>query len=113
MLVLALNTGHDGAFAAVKDGQLLFSQEAEKDSFERHAHVNAQAVMNFVEGMGEVPDVVSFTGGWRPRSGAVGTGYLGAELVEQRPMNFFGRTVTRVDSSHERSHIMSSIALAP
>jgi hydroxymethyl cephem carbamoyltransferase len=113
MLVLALNTGHDGAFAAVKDGRLLFSQEAEKDSFERHAHVNAQAVMNFIQGLGEIPDVVSLVGGWRPRSGLVGTGYLGAELVEQRPINFFGRTVTLVESSHERSHIMSSIALAP
>ena len=32
--------------------------------------------------------------------------------VEQRPMNFFGRG-TLVSTSHERAHIMSSVALAP
>ena len=33
MLVLGLNPGHDGAMAAVKDGKLLFSLEAEKNWF--------------------------------------------------------------------------------
>ena len=113
MLILALNTGHDGAFAAVEDGTLLFSQEAEKDSNPRHSHLSATAIMNCVEHLGKMPDVVAYTGGWRVLSGPVGIGYLGSDQVDQRPMNFLGKSVTLVRSTHERSHIMSSIGLAP
>ena len=63
MLVLALNTGHDGAFAAVEDGKLLFSQEAEKDSFLRHSDLDATSMLNAVEHLGEVPDVIAYAGG--------------------------------------------------
>ena len=63
MLVLALNSGHDGAFAAVKDGKLLFSLEAEKDSFTRHSPITATAVVNAVEHLGEVPDALPSPGG--------------------------------------------------
>ena len=47
--------------------------------------------------------------------GRLGAGYLGADQrwVEQRPMNFLGKEVTLVSTTHERAHIMSSIALAP
>ena len=116
MLVLALNTGHDGAFAAVEDGKLLFSQEAEKDSFERHSDLNATSMLNAVEHLGEVPDVIAYAGGWNGHSrGRLGAGYVGADqrCVEQRPMNFLGKEVTLVSTTHERAHIMSSIALAP
>jgi hydroxymethyl cephem carbamoyltransferase len=113
MLVLALNSGHDGAFAAVKDGQLLFCLEAEKDSFTRHSDVTTTTVLNALEHLGEMPDVIAHAGGWQPWTGAVGAGYLGAAGVEERPMNFLGREVTLVSSTHERSHILSSIALSP
>ncbi len=113
MLVLALNSGHDGAFAAVKDGKLLFSQEAEKDSLPRHSDINATGVLAAVEHLGEMPDVIAHAGGWAQGSGAFGIGYVGAGRVEQRPMNFLGREVTLVSSTHERSHIVSSIALSP
>jgi hydroxymethyl cephem carbamoyltransferase len=114
MLVLALNSGHDGAFAAVKDGTLMFSQEAEKDSYMRHSPITATSVMNAVEQIGEMPDAVAFTGGWREAvPGSIGIGYVGAGRVEQRRMNLFGHEATLVSSTHERSHIMSSIALAP
>ncbi len=33
MLILGFKEGHDGAVAAIEDGRLLFSLEAEKDSF--------------------------------------------------------------------------------
>jgi hydroxymethyl cephem carbamoyltransferase len=114
MLVLAFNSGHDGAFAAVEDGRLLFCQEAEKDSFLRHSPLSAIGVLNAVEHLGATPEVIAFTGGWRERvPGRIGIGYLGADRVDQRPMNFLGQRTTLVSSSHERSHIMSSIALAP
>ena len=116
MLVLALNTGHDGSFAAVEDGKLLFSQEAEKDSFQRHSDLNATSMLNAVEHLGEVPDVIAYAGGTTANGTAkLGAGYLGAGVaaVQQRPMNFLGKEVTLVSTTHERAHIMSSIALAP
>jgi hydroxymethyl cephem carbamoyltransferase len=113
LLVLALNSGHDGAFTAVKDGRLLFCQEAEKDSFERHMPVTSTGVLNAVEHLGEMPDVIAHAGGYSEGTGGVGVGYLGATRVEERPMNFLGRQVTLVSVTHERSHISSSIALSP
>lgn len=113
MLVLALNPGHDGAFAAVKDGQLMFSLEAEKNSFRRYSAITATTVIDAVERLGEIPDVVALTGGWDGTAGTIGIGYQGADRVEQRPMDLLGNKTTFVSSSHERSHIMSSIALAP
>ena len=112
MLVLALNAGHDGAFAAIEDGKLLFCQEAEKDSFPRHSVMTATSVLNAVEHLGEMPDLIAHVGGWIPRHGRLGAGYHGAPRVEQREMNFLGRQVTLVSSTHERSHIQSSIALS-
>jgi hydroxymethyl cephem carbamoyltransferase len=113
MLVLGLNAGHDNAFAAVKDGELLFCQEAEKDSFERHSGVTTTGVLNALEHLGEMPDVIAHSGNWLPGTGTLGAGYLGTARVDQRPMNILGRSVTLVSSTHERSHIMSSIALSP
>jgi hypothetical protein len=38
MKILSYNPGHDGAFAYVEDGHLVFSIEAEKSSKGRNAH---------------------------------------------------------------------------
>jgi hydroxymethyl cephem carbamoyltransferase len=108
LLVLAFNSGHDGAFTAVKDGRLLFCQEAEKDSFRRHRDMTPTGLINALEHLGETPDVIAHAGGW-----GEGAGYVGANRVEERPMNVLGHQATLVSSTHERSHIMSSIALAP
>jgi hydroxymethyl cephem carbamoyltransferase len=122
MLVLAMNPGHDGAAVAVKDRALLFSLEAEKDSYPRYTTLNAATVLNAVEHLGEMPDVVAFTGGLKigAARGQInlgnvreGVGYLGAHRVEHRPMNFLGRQVTHFSSSHERGHIMGAIGMAP
>ncbi|HZO61084.1 MAG TPA: carbamoyltransferase C-terminal domain-containing protein [Solirubrobacterales bacterium] len=108
MLVLALNSGHDGAFTAVKDGRMLFCHEAEKDSFQRHRALTSTSIMNAIEHLGEAPQVIAHAGGW-----GEGIGYLGANRFEQRPMNILGREGTLVSTTHERAHIMSSIALSP
>ena len=98
------------------DRELLFALESEKDSFPRYAPLNAATVLNAVEHLGEMPDVVAFTGG--QKAGGLGSpyegvGYLGAHLVEQRRMNFLGRRVTHFSSTHERAHIMGAIGMAP
>ncbi len=113
MLVLALNAGHDNAFAAVQDGELFFCQEAEKDSFDRHSAVTTTGVLNALEHLGEMPDVIAHAGGWSDSSGVVGAGYVGAMGRTERRMNCLGQKVTLVSVTHERSHILSSIALSP
>jgi hydroxymethyl cephem carbamoyltransferase len=71
------------------------------------------AVLNACEHLGEIPDVIAHAGAWNPDGRLLGAGYLGANRVEERPMNFLGREVTLISSTHERSHIVSSLALSP
>ncbi|WP_431045390.1 carbamoyltransferase C-terminal domain-containing protein [Streptomyces sp. P1-3] len=116
MLILAVNPAHDGAIAIVRDRKLLYSLEAEKDSGKRNAPAGIGTVLRAAELTGELPDVVA-VGGWR-REGPVahrrvGAGYRGAHAVEQRPWRFFGKEVRYFSSSHERSHLMTALGLAP
>jgi hydroxymethyl cephem carbamoyltransferase len=115
MLVLGLNPGHDGAAAAVMDRALLFSMEAEKDSYPRYSPLNAATVLNAVEHLGEIPDVVAFTGGikYGVANHRVGAGYLGARQIDERRMNFLGKRIAHFSSTHERAHVMSAIGMAP
>ena len=62
MLVLALNSGHDGALAAVKDGELMFSLEAEKNSFRRYSAITATTSSTPSSVSARWPDAVAFTG---------------------------------------------------
>lgn len=116
MLIIALKPGHDGAIAVVRDRKLLYSLETEKDSGRRYAPTDVSTVLAAAELAGELPDVVAL-GGWggkRPvEHRDIGAGYTGAHTVEQRPMRFFGKEVRYFSSSHERSHIMMALGLAP
>jgi hydroxymethyl cephem carbamoyltransferase len=115
MLIVGLNFGHDGAIAAVGDRTLLFSLEAEKDSFPRHARVNSTLLVSLAEQLGEMPDVIAL-GGWSKQhflgSPQVGAGYQTDQVI-QRPSRFFGRQATFFSSSHERSHIAMAVGMAP
>jgi hydroxymethyl cephem carbamoyltransferase len=116
MVVLALSPGHDGAIAAARDGTLLFAYEAEKDSFERHAALTVTTFINAVERLGEMPDVVAYSGAVKTfglDATFEGLGYFGSSRTEQRPMNFLGKQATLFSSTHERAHIMSAIGMAP
>ena len=115
MLVLAMKHGHDGAIAAIDDDRLLFSIEAEKDSFERHLHLTPNSFIAALELLGEVPDVVAL-GGWlkdrRLGSPDIGTPYQGLDWLT-RKTSVLGRPATMFNSSHERSHIAMALAMAP
>jgi hydroxymethyl cephem carbamoyltransferase len=121
MLVLAINCAapgaHDGAVAAVRDRQLLFSLESEKDSFPRHAPFEATAMLNMADHLEDMPDVIALGGGMKePHTlgrPVIGAGYEGMEEGRFVPGKFFGHDVQMFTSSHERSHIMMSIGLAP
>jgi hydroxymethyl cephem carbamoyltransferase len=114
LLIVACNPAHDGAICALQDGKLLYSLEAEKDSFRRHSRLTPMTVLSLLEHMGNVPDVIAL-GGWTkvvPGS-VIGTGYSGATKTMERTATLLGRQVKLFTSSHERSHIMMAVGMAP
>jgi hydroxymethyl cephem carbamoyltransferase len=117
MLVVGLNPGHDGAIAALQDRKLLFSVESEKDSNVRHAHLTPSTLLAVAERLGQIPDVIAL-GGWSKEGGdlaspAIGADYYGTADRIERTTSFFGHDVEFFSSSHERSHIMMAVGMAP
>lgn len=116
MKILALKPGHDGAAAYIDDGQLLFSLEAEKDSFPRHSEVSAQLIAEAMEMAPDIPDVLA-VGGWHKDIPnvftGIMTGYEGLDKIFVQSKKYFGRTSTLFSSSHEMSHIFMATAMAP
>ncbi|MFH8802193.1 carbamoyltransferase C-terminal domain-containing protein [Streptomyces sp. NPDC017936] len=116
MLVFALKPGHDGTIAVLRDRRLLYSLESEKDSFGRYTTVNVNTVLEIAEHVDALPDVVAL-GGWREqgtmRHRSIGAGYDGLDTFLERPARFFGKEVRFFSSSHERSHVMMALGMAP
>jgi hydroxymethyl cephem carbamoyltransferase len=116
MLVLGLKPGHDGNVAAVKDRKLLYSLEGEKDSALRHEQLTASTLLALTERLDAIPDVIAY-GGWHRdlRLGDLndGMGYGGIDNIDRRSVNFLGKQVTLFSSSHERSHLLMSVGMAP
>jgi predicted NodU family carbamoyl transferase len=117
--ILAYNAGHDGAVAHVRDGHLVSSVEAEKDSNWRYTPLGTQDLFDSFGRVDEVPDVVC-TGGWWPREAHVtGTpwhvGYrgLGDDAIAVGERRIFGKTVPFFSSSHERSHLLCAFGMSP
>jgi hydroxymethyl cephem carbamoyltransferase len=114
MLVLAVKSGHDGSVAAVQDGKLLFSLEGEKDSCRRFISAQPTTLLSLAEHLGGVPDVIGLSGWPKPGPfGNIGGGYGGADVATQREGELFGKRVTFFSDSHERSHILGVIGMAP
>ena len=63
MLVVGLKPGHDGAVCAIRDGNLLFSYEAEHDSYPRHSEISALTLVHALTQLPDRPDVIAL-GGW-------------------------------------------------
>lgn len=113
MLTMAIKPGHDGAIAVIEDDRLLWCLESEKDSFPRYAQLTPTTLLAVAERLGRLPDIVAL-GGWvRPRNGGpIGAGYSG-DIVQRDRIQFFGKEVEYFSSSHERSHIMMAVGMAP
>lgn len=116
MRILGIKPGHDGAYALIEDGELVWSLEAEKGSGRRHAPITASltvAALGMLEGP---PDVVA-VGGWHGVSeealAAIDTGYFGLDPAVSSPGRWNGLPVRRVGTTHERSHLLTSLAMAP
>jgi hydroxymethyl cephem carbamoyltransferase len=116
MLVIALKPGHDGAIAALDDHALLYSIEAEKDSWPRRFAVTIETFIRACTHAQRIPDVISVGGWFKPRRGlgsrVIGAGYEGQEVLESAS-NFLGADVKFFSSTHERSHIMMALGMAP
>ncbi|CAI3119715.1 Decarbamoylnovobiocin carbamoyltransferase [Acinetobacter oleivorans] len=120
MKIYALKSGHDGSSAYVHadSGELVFSYEAEKDSFPRYEVFNPINLIESAAEFSELPDIVAISGWGKAGladNAAIGAGYYGwhENNIFYKPNNFFGKEITLFTSSHERSHIWCSYALSP
>ena len=119
MNIVSYNTGHDGAFVHLRDGHLVSSVEAEKDSNYRHTPISSRDLLDAFGRLEQVPDVVC-TGGWwpreaRPTGSPSHVGYRGIAkdeiTVERRRL--IGKSVPFFSSSHERSHLLCGFGMSP
>lgn len=118
--ILSYNPGHDGSVAYLKDGQLVFSLESEKDSHYRYSALSVAHLLDAVSEIGELPDVIC-AGGWWPSDhheylyGSLrNSGYQGIspDLSIVQKGRFFKGNVDFFSSTHERSHILCSFGLS-
>jgi predicted NodU family carbamoyl transferase len=124
MLILSFKPGHDGTIAAIQDGRLLFSLEAEKDSNPRYNKITPELLVEAGALLERVPDVIAVSGWFKgvrddaqvDDGGIWGTsgGYfsISDDNIEVSTSQFFGKTVSLFSSSHARSHIWSAFAMS-
>ncbi|APU15456.1 MULTISPECIES: carbamoyltransferase C-terminal domain-containing protein [Actinoalloteichus] len=118
MLILSLKEGHDGGITAIEDGRLLFALEAEKDNYPRYDRLTGEVMARAAGLLDRVPDVVAL-GGWVKGFHSVEppsrTGYFGVGdgSTSDEEGTFFGKKVRYFSSTHERSHIYTSLGMAP
>lgn len=118
MRILSYNPGHDGSFAYLRDGQLVFSLESEKDSDYRYMPAGPHDLLDALGRIDEIPDVICVGGWWpreaQPRGSPVHVGYRGVDVsgivVEHRRL--FGRNIRHFSSSHERSHLLCAYGMS-
>ncbi|MER9470872.1 proline dehydrogenase [Mesorhizobium sp. M0482] len=117
---MSFKPDHDGAIATLDVGaaELIYSYEAEKDSFPRYSTITPTAILDAAGRLDVIPDVVA-VGGWETTGHArlvsEGAGYYGiaagSEIVGEK--RIFGRKVHFYSSTHERSHLWSSYGMSP
>lgn len=118
MDILAYNPGHDGAIAYLRDGVLVSSIEAEKDSNYRYMPLGPRDLLHAFDRLDVVPDVVSIGGWWpreaRPTGTASHVGYrgIGPDDLMLTQGRLFGKSIPFFSTSHERSHLLSAIGMS-
>ena len=117
MKILSYNPSHDGAFAYVEDGRLVFSIEAEKSSRFRHSTLSISNAFDALSELHDVPDVLCQGGWWpgdSPRGGTATANYRGVspDQVIIGKKKFLGKTIDFFSSSHERSHLLCAFGMS-
>lgn len=118
MLILSFKPGHDGTLAAISDGNLLFSLEAEKDSFPRYDRITPELIALAAKRLDRIPDVIAISGwvkGFHSVERISEAGYYGFDPagIKTRTQNFMGKQVEIYSSTHERSHILGAFGMSP
>jgi len=114
--IIAANSGHDGAFVVVRDGQLLLSAEAEHGSKPRHMPANGYFILDNLRKLDYMPAVIA-TSGWMdgfPFQSAAAP-YHGSDpsLTKMTPTVICGSMTQLFESTHERSHIFCTYGMSP
>lgn len=119
MNIVSYNPGHDGAVAHLRDGHLVTSIEAEKDSNYRYTPIGSRDLLDAFGRLEQIPDVVC-TGGWwqreaRPTGRVPHVGYRGTSKHEIAVDHsyMFGNSIQCFSSSHERSHLLCGFGMSP
>ena len=103
MKILSYNPGHDGAISYLKDGHLMFSIEAEKNSNYRYSPISCHDVFRILGELDEIPDVIC-TGGWWPRDDY--------EYFQGSDVHVGYRGESKSDVIDERSHLLSAYGMS-
>jgi len=114
VLIAAVKPGHDGSIALLDDHRLIHAVEQEKDSLPRYSELTGLRLLELMEIADRPPDVLA-VGGWLKGAGRkeIGAGYLGVDAVTSGVTKLFGHEMRYFSSSHERSHIMMAMGMAP
>jgi hydroxymethyl cephem carbamoyltransferase len=112
VLIVSVNPGHDGAVVLLRDGKLVYSIEAEKDSFPRHSPLGTATLLKAFEFGDAVPDALAI-GGWHGGMSGTGAGYFGLDPPKVEETTLLGHPIRVVSSSHERSHVFMATGMAP
>jgi len=115
-----MKPGHDGTVAAIdaNSQKLLFSYEAEKDSFPRYEVFNPALLLDSAQELGSFPDVFAISG-WSKAgladNAGIGAGYfgIGESNQQQKETTLFGQKTNYFSSTHAASHIWSSYGMSP
>lgn len=116
MKIMSFKPDHDGTIAGldVSAAELIYSYEAEKDSFARYSTINPTTFLEAAGRLDAIPDILA-VGGWDTGFGHDAVGYYGiaqgSEIVGKRTI--FGRKVHFYSSTHERSHLWGSYGMSP
>lgn len=118
MNILSFKPGHDGTIAQIDNGKLIFSSEAEKDSFPRYTDISSSLFLNTMAHLNSLPDVLAISGyvkGFHSVSTPLESGYFGYEAEKSivRKQTFLGKKLDFFSSTHERSHILAAYGLSP
>lgn len=114
MRFLGIRNWHDGGVALVEDGQLVFSHEAEKDSMPRFSYCRDYG--DLFRLLADCPpvDVLAYVSQYEHSNGFTHL-YIGVSdtLTKSEEYQLFNRKIYTYESTHARSHIFSSWAMAP
>jgi predicted NodU family carbamoyl transferase len=117
--IISYNPGHDGAIAHLRDGHLISSIEAEKDSNYRYTPISSRDLLDAFGRLDQVPDVMCTSGWWPSEAHPTGSPfhaeYRGIAkdgiIVDHRRL--IGKSVPFFSSSHERSHLLCGFGMSP